>query len=81
MPLGCPVRPGNKALQVEFGDGNPSLITVKIEMVINQNQVRNTLNRRGIKSLFFYYLIEVSSALQDSCDLQTSYLLSLSNIE
>ena len=29
VPLGCPVRPGNKALQVEFGAGNPSLITVK----------------------------------------------------
>ena len=30
VPLGCPVRPGNKALQVEFGDGKPSLITAKI---------------------------------------------------
>ena len=29
VPLGCPVRPGNKALQVEFGAGNPSLITGK----------------------------------------------------
>ena len=27
VPLGCPVRPGNKAVQVELGEGSPWLIT------------------------------------------------------